>query len=120
MVETTYYKNKVYIPREIRESLGLVDGDRLYIEVLDRGVAQLILMREGGACRRVLERISNPPNLGRLKGWVTRRGFMKILLDNNVLVHAYNRASQLHKKLQILLGRLHVEKLRLALPLDTV
>jgi len=73
MAETTYYKNKVYIPREIRESLGLVDGDKLYIKVLDRGVAQLILMRGGEAGKRVLERISNPPNLGRLKGRITRR-----------------------------------------------
>jgi AbrB family looped-hinge helix DNA binding protein len=73
MVETTYYKKRMYIPREIRESLGLVDGDKLYIEVLDRGVAQLVLMREGEACRRVLERISNPPNLGRLKERITRR-----------------------------------------------
>jgi len=35
MAETTYYKNKVYIPRAVRESLGLVDGDKLYIKVLD-------------------------------------------------------------------------------------
>jgi bifunctional DNA-binding transcriptional regulator/antitoxin component of YhaV-PrlF toxin-antitoxin module len=72
MAETTYYKDKVYLPREIRESLGLVDGDRLYIEVLDRGVARLILMRGGEAGKRVLERIDNPPNLGRLRGRVTR------------------------------------------------
>jgi hypothetical protein len=50
----------------------LVDGDRLYIEVLDRGVARLILMRGGEAGKRVLERIDNPPNLGRLRGRVTR------------------------------------------------
>jgi hypothetical protein len=29
-------------------------------------------MREGEAGRRVLERIDNPPNLGRLRGRVTR------------------------------------------------
>jgi bifunctional DNA-binding transcriptional regulator/antitoxin component of YhaV-PrlF toxin-antitoxin module len=38
MAETTFHKDKLYVPREIRESLGLVDGDRLYIEVLDRGL----------------------------------------------------------------------------------
>jgi bifunctional DNA-binding transcriptional regulator/antitoxin component of YhaV-PrlF toxin-antitoxin module len=73
MAETTYHKNKVYLPREIQESLGLVDGDRLYIEVLDRGVARLILMRGGEAGKRVLERIDNPPNLGKLKGRITRK-----------------------------------------------
>ena len=72
MAETTYHKNKVYLPREIQESLGLVDGDRLYIEILDKGVARLILIRGGEAGKRVLERIDNPPNLGRLMGRITR------------------------------------------------
>jgi bifunctional DNA-binding transcriptional regulator/antitoxin component of YhaV-PrlF toxin-antitoxin module len=72
VAETTYHKNKVYLPREIQESLGLVDGDRLYIEVLDKGVARLILIRGGEAGKRVLERIDNPPNLGRLMGRITR------------------------------------------------
>jgi bifunctional DNA-binding transcriptional regulator/antitoxin component of YhaV-PrlF toxin-antitoxin module len=72
VAETTYHKNKVYLPREIQESLGLVDGDRLYIEVLDKGVARLILIRGGKAGKRVLERIDNPPNLGRLMGRITR------------------------------------------------
>jgi bifunctional DNA-binding transcriptional regulator/antitoxin component of YhaV-PrlF toxin-antitoxin module len=72
MAETTYHKDKLYLPREIRESLGLVDGDRLYIEVLDKGVARLILMRGGEAGKRVLERIDNPPNLGKLRGRIRR------------------------------------------------
>jgi len=54
MAETTYYKNKVYIPRAVRESLGLVDGDKLYIKVLDKGVAQLILIRGSEAGKRIL------------------------------------------------------------------
>jgi bifunctional DNA-binding transcriptional regulator/antitoxin component of YhaV-PrlF toxin-antitoxin module len=73
MAETTYYKNKIYIPRAVRESLGLVDGDKLYIKVLDKGIAQLILIRGSEAGRRVLERINNPPNLGKLRGRITRR-----------------------------------------------
>lgn len=32
MVETTYYEDKVYLPREIRERLGLVDGLNELIE----------------------------------------------------------------------------------------
>ena len=72
MTETTFYKDKVYLPREIQESLGLVDGDRLYVEVLDKGVARLVVVRGSEAARRVLGRIDDPPNLGRLKGRVTR------------------------------------------------
>ena len=60
MAETTYYRNKVYIPRAVRESLGLADGDKLYIKVLDKGVAQLILIRGSEAGKRILEKINNP------------------------------------------------------------
>lgn len=72
MAETTYYKDKVYLPREVQEKLGLVDGDRLYIEVLERGVARLVVVRRSGAGKRVLERLDNPPNLGKLRGRITR------------------------------------------------
>lgn len=72
MAETTYYKDKVYLPREVREKLGLVDGDVLHIEVVNRGVARLIVVRGSDAGKRVLERLNNPPNLGRLKGKLTR------------------------------------------------
>jgi len=72
MAETTYYKDKVYLPRKVREKLGLVDGDVLHIEVVNRGVVRLIVVRGSDAGKRVLERLNNPPNLGRLKGRLTR------------------------------------------------
>lgn len=72
LAETTYYKNKVYLPREVQEKLGLVDGDRLYIEVLDRGVARLVVVRRSDMSKRILERLDNPPNLGKLRGRITR------------------------------------------------
>lgn len=72
MAETTFYKDKVYLPREIRESLGLVDGDRIYIEVVGKGVARLIVVRGSDAAKRILEKLDNPPNLGGLKTRVTR------------------------------------------------
>lgn len=72
LAETTYYKDKVYLPREVQEKLGLVDGDRLYIEVLERGVARLVVAHRSGAGKRVLERLDNPPNLGKVKGKITR------------------------------------------------
>ena len=72
MAKTTYYKDKVYLPREVQEKLGLVDGDKLYIEVLGRGVARLVVLRGSDAAKRVLERLDNPPNLGELRGRITR------------------------------------------------
>lgn len=72
LAETTYYKDKMYLPREVQEKLGLVDGDRLYIEVLDRGVARLVVVRRSDAGKRVLERLDNPPNLGKLRGRIMR------------------------------------------------
>lgn len=72
LAETTYYKDKVYLPREVREELGLVDGDRLVVEVLGRGVARLVVVRGSDAGKRVLERLDDPPNLGRVKGGLRR------------------------------------------------
>ena len=72
MAETTYYEDKVYLPREVREKLGLVDGDVLHIEVVERGVARLSVMRRCGAAKRALEKLDNPPDLGTVKGRLSR------------------------------------------------
>jgi len=72
MVETTYYEDKVYLPRHVREKLGLVDGDVLHIEVVERGVAKLSVVRRCGASKRVLEKLDNPPDLGAVKGKLSR------------------------------------------------
>jgi len=72
MAETTYYKDKVYLPRDVQERLGLVDGDRLHIEVLGKGMARLVVVRRSDAAKRVLERLENPPNLGKISGRITR------------------------------------------------
>jgi bifunctional DNA-binding transcriptional regulator/antitoxin component of YhaV-PrlF toxin-antitoxin module len=71
MGETTYYKDKVYLPREVREKLGLVDGDVLHIEVVEKGVAKINVVRgcrKATLARKLLE---NPPSLG-IKGRVSR------------------------------------------------
>jgi bifunctional DNA-binding transcriptional regulator/antitoxin component of YhaV-PrlF toxin-antitoxin module len=72
MAETTYYEDKVYLPREVREKLGLVDGDVLHIEVVERGVARLSVVRGCRATRRALEKLAEPPNLGKVKGKLSR------------------------------------------------
>jgi bifunctional DNA-binding transcriptional regulator/antitoxin component of YhaV-PrlF toxin-antitoxin module len=72
MVETTYYEDKVYLPREVREKLGLVEGDVLHIEVVDRGVARLSVVRRCDAGKRALEKLHTPPDLGAIKGRLSR------------------------------------------------
>jgi bifunctional DNA-binding transcriptional regulator/antitoxin component of YhaV-PrlF toxin-antitoxin module len=72
VAETTYYEDKVYLPRQVREKLGLVDGDVLHIEVVERGVARLSVVRRCGAAKRALEKLDNPPDLGAVKGRLSR------------------------------------------------
>jgi bifunctional DNA-binding transcriptional regulator/antitoxin component of YhaV-PrlF toxin-antitoxin module len=72
MTETTFYKDKVYVPREIREQLGLVDGDVLRIEVIGKGVAKMEVTTSCDAAARILKRLNNPPDLGRIKGKLSR------------------------------------------------
>jgi bifunctional DNA-binding transcriptional regulator/antitoxin component of YhaV-PrlF toxin-antitoxin module len=72
MVETTYYKDKVYLPLQVREKLGLVDGDVLQIEVVERGVAKINVIRRCNVSKRALEKLDNPPDLGAIKGKLSR------------------------------------------------
>lgn len=73
MAETTYHKDKMYLPREIQEKLRLEEGDRIHIEVVDRGEARLRVIRSAEASKRILNRLGNPPDLGRLLTGLTRR-----------------------------------------------
>jgi bifunctional DNA-binding transcriptional regulator/antitoxin component of YhaV-PrlF toxin-antitoxin module len=72
VAETTYYEDKVYLPRVVREKLGLVDGDVLHIEVVEKGVARLSIVRGCCATKKALDKLDNPPNLGKIKGRLSR------------------------------------------------
>lgn len=72
VAETTYYEDKVYLPREVREKLGLVDGDVLHIEVVEKGVAKLSVVRGCRATKKALAKLDDPPNLGKVKGKLSR------------------------------------------------
>ncbi len=72
LAETTYYKDKVYLPREVREELGLVDGDVLHIEVIQKGVARLSFARGCRTAKKALEMLDNPHDLGKVKGRLSR------------------------------------------------
>ena len=65
---TTYYEDKVYLPKGVREKLGLIDGDVLHIEVVEKGVAKLSVVRRCRKATLAREMLKNPPNLGRIKG----------------------------------------------------
>jgi bifunctional DNA-binding transcriptional regulator/antitoxin component of YhaV-PrlF toxin-antitoxin module len=73
MAETTYHRDKIYLPREIQEKLRLAEGDRLHIEVMDEGEARLRVVRRADAAKRLLEKLESPPDLGLLKGHLTRK-----------------------------------------------
>lgn len=73
MAETTYHKDKMYVPREIKEKLDLADGDKLEIEVVGRGEARIRVVRRKGATERLIEWLDNPPMLGEVKGSLRRR-----------------------------------------------
>jgi bifunctional DNA-binding transcriptional regulator/antitoxin component of YhaV-PrlF toxin-antitoxin module len=72
LTETTFYKDKVYLPREVQERLGLTEGDILRIEVVEKGVAKLEVARSCNAAARILERLESPPDMGRIKGKLSR------------------------------------------------
>jgi bifunctional DNA-binding transcriptional regulator/antitoxin component of YhaV-PrlF toxin-antitoxin module len=72
MAETTYHEDKVYLPKDVREKLGLVDGDVLHIEIVNKGVAKISVVRGCNAGSRVSEKLDKPPNLGKLLGKLSR------------------------------------------------
>jgi bifunctional DNA-binding transcriptional regulator/antitoxin component of YhaV-PrlF toxin-antitoxin module len=73
MTETTYYENKVYLPKEVKDKLGLVDGDVLHIEVVEESTAKISVIRRCGATNRILEKLDSPIDMGTIKGKLSRR-----------------------------------------------
>jgi len=72
MTETTYHENKIYLPKNVRETLRLVDGDVLHIEVVERDTAKLSVVRRNGATKGALEKLDNPKDMGTIKGKLSR------------------------------------------------
>jgi hypothetical protein len=56
VIKTTYYEDKLHLPRQVKEKLGLVDGDVLRIEVVDKDTARLSLAHRCRASKRILEK----------------------------------------------------------------
>jgi bifunctional DNA-binding transcriptional regulator/antitoxin component of YhaV-PrlF toxin-antitoxin module len=72
MTETTYHENKIYLPKKIRENLQIVEGDVLHIEVIEKGTAKLSVIRRSNATKRALEKLDTPPDMGTIKGKLSR------------------------------------------------
>jgi AbrB family looped-hinge helix DNA binding protein len=71
MSETTFYEDKVYLPKDVRKKLGIVEGDLLHIEVVEKGVAKLSIVRGCRKAKKARELLENPPNLG-IRGRISR------------------------------------------------
>ena len=71
MVETTYRKKKIYVPAEVKEKIGLIEGDRLTVEVFDRKSFRVELKRKT-AEEQILDALINACEIGVPKG-LTRR-----------------------------------------------
>ena len=71
MVETTYHKKKIYVPAEVRERIGLREGDKLTVAVLDRRSFKVELKRKT-AEEQILDALVNAHEIGVPRG-LTRR-----------------------------------------------
>ena len=63
MADTTYHKRKVYVPAEVREKIGLEEGDKLSVVVLDRKSFKVELKRKN-ADEQLLEALAHPSEIG--------------------------------------------------------
>ena len=71
MVETTYHKKKIYVPAEIRERIGLREGDKLTVAVLDRKSFRVELKRKT-AEEQILDALTNAREVGVPSGLARR------------------------------------------------
>jgi len=71
MVETTYHKKKIYVPAGVREKIGLRNGDKLTLAVLDRKSFKVELKRKT-ADEQILDALVNAREIGVPRG-LTRR-----------------------------------------------
>jgi AbrB family looped-hinge helix DNA binding protein len=71
LTETTYHKKKIYVPAEVRERLGLRNGDRLSVVSLD-GKGFRVELKRKTAEERIIEVLANSREVGVPAG-LTRR-----------------------------------------------
>jgi len=71
LADTTYHKRKVYVPAEVREKIGLEEGDKLSVVILDRKSFKVELKRKN-ADEQILEALAHPSEIGVPRGLARR------------------------------------------------
>ena len=71
MVETTYRKKKIYVPAEVKDEIGLREGDRLTVAILDKKSFKVELKRKTVE-EQILDMLTTAHEIGVPKG-LTRR-----------------------------------------------
>jgi len=71
LVETTYHKKKIYVPAEVRERMGLREGDKLTVAVLDRKSFKVELKRKT-AEEQILDALTSAREVGVPSGLTKR------------------------------------------------
>lgn len=65
-----YHSAKIYVPKDVRETLGLREGDEIEFSVIDEHEAKIVV-KKADADQKLLELLKRPKKLG-VKGKITR------------------------------------------------
>ena len=68
--KTKFHAEKIYVPKEVQESLSLEEGDEIEFTILEEHEAR-ISVRKADADQELLETLERPRKLG-VKGKLTR------------------------------------------------
>ncbi len=69
----TYHKRKLYVPKIVEEKLGLVDGDKAEIRIVDGKSFTVSIKRKSSPEDRLIERILKSPFTSKMKGKTLKR-----------------------------------------------
>ncbi len=68
MTDARFYNDKIYVPRSVREKLGLRNGDIVRFQTTSEGEVRLVILRNSEATQRLLKLLEHPPDLGAIRG----------------------------------------------------
>lgn len=75
MTEATYHKRKLYVPKEVEERLGLMDGDKAEIRIVDDRSFAVIVKRKSSPEDRIVRRTLEGPFTFTLKRPLKREDY---------------------------------------------
>lgn len=65
-----FHSAKIYVPRDVRKTLGLEEGDEIEFSIIDEHEARIVV-KKVDADQKLLELLDRPRKLG-IKGKLTR------------------------------------------------